>query len=108
MTITTNQRHDAAFLIELDREVERHDVPVTGGHVTWRRFGNAGGTPLVLLHGGHGRWGHWARNIRPLTARYTLWVPDLPGYGEGVWRSGPFIASTSTVSGYPVLGVVTP
>ena len=82
MTITTNQRHDAAFLIELDREAERHDVPVTGGHVTWRRFGNAGGTPLVLLHGGHGRWGHWARNIRPLTARYTLLVPDLPGYGD--------------------------
>jgi len=33
---------------------------------------------------------------------------DLPGYQEGVWRSGPFIGSTSTVSGYPVLAVVSP
>jgi hypothetical protein len=33
---------------------------------------------------------------------------NLPGYVEGVWRSGPFIGATSTVSGYPVLAVVQP
>lgn len=33
---------------------------------------------------------------------------DLPGYGVGVWRSGLFVGSSSTVSGYHVLGVVTP
>jgi hypothetical protein len=33
---------------------------------------------------------------------------DLPGYGEGVWRSGLFVGGTSTVNGYPVLAVVRP
>ncbi len=33
---------------------------------------------------------------------------DEPGYGVGVWRSGPFDAATSTVNGYPVVGVVRP
>ncbi len=33
---------------------------------------------------------------------------DFPGYVVGVWRSGPFDAATSTVNGYPVLGVVRP
>lgn len=33
---------------------------------------------------------------------------DFPGYYEGVWRSGPFVGASSTVSGYPVLAVVTP
>jgi CubicO group peptidase (beta-lactamase class C family) len=32
-----------------------------GPSVTWRRFGS--GPHLVLLHGGHGSWLHWVRNI---------------------------------------------
>jgi hypothetical protein len=33
---------------------------------------------------------------------------DLPRFGSGVWRWGPFVGSTSTVNGYPVLGIVSP
>lgn len=33
---------------------------------------------------------------------------DYPGYGVGVWRWGAFVGSTSTVLGYPVLGIVAP
>ncbi len=85
----TSDPHAAGVADELAREAERHDVPVDGGgHVTWRRFGD--GPPLVLLHGGHGSWLHWARNIRPLAAHYTVWVPDLPGYGD----SSPTPATT--------------
>jgi pimeloyl-ACP methyl ester carboxylesterase len=76
----TTLRTDAAFIVELASEAQRHDVPVDGRRVAWRRFG--GGPPLVLLHGGHGSWLHWARNIRPLAAHRTVWVPDLPGYGD--------------------------
>ena len=47
--------------------------------VAWRAFGD--GPPLVLLHGGHGSWLHWVRNILPLAERFTVWVPDMPGYG---------------------------
>jgi len=48
--------------------------------MAWRCFGQ--GAPLVLLHGGHGSCWHWARNITRLAAHYTVWVPDLPGYGD--------------------------
>lgn len=47
--------------------------------VYWRRFGS--GTPLVLLHGGHGSWMHWVKNIEALAARHTVLVPDMPGFG---------------------------
>lgn len=33
---------------------------------------------------------------------------NLPGYGIGVWRTGPFPGASSSVSGYRVLGVVSP
>lgn len=64
----------------LEATGQRHAVPVAGGQVVWRQFGR--GNPLVLLHGGHGNWLHWARNIDSLGRHRTLWVPDLPGYGD--------------------------
>lgn len=36
----------------------------------------------MLIHGGHGNWQHWVRNLEALGERHTLWVPDLPGYGD--------------------------
>ncbi len=70
---------------------QRHDVACTDGQVTWRRFGD--GPPLVLLHGGHGSWLHWARNIQALARTYTVWVPDLPGYGTSDPPPEPTLAS---------------
>ena len=57
-----------------------HTVKHMGRDVVWRRFGN--GPALVLVHGGHGDWRHWIRNIETLAALHTLWVPDLPGFGQ--------------------------
>jgi pimeloyl-ACP methyl ester carboxylesterase len=37
---------------------------------------------LVLLHGGHGSWLHWVRNIEVWSQRHAVWVPDMPGYGD--------------------------
>ena len=51
-----------------------------GRRVCWRGFG--AGRPVVLLHGGHGSWLHWVRNIEALAAHHAVWVPDLPGYGD--------------------------
>ncbi len=70
----------AAFIAALEAAGQRHVVLTSRGRVVWRRFGD--GPPLVLLHGGHGSWLHWARNIGPLARRFTVWVPDLPGYGD--------------------------
>ncbi|MCX2861749.1 alpha/beta fold hydrolase [Paucibacter sp. PLA-PC-4] len=68
-----------ALIGTLEASAQRHQVPFEGGHVAWRCFGT--GPALVLLHGGHGSWLHWARNIPALAARHTVWVPDLPGFG---------------------------
>ena len=59
----------------------RRDLVHDGTRVVWRRFGDhPERPPLVLLHGGHGSWMHWLRNIEALSARHTLLLPDLPGY----------------------------
>ena len=60
-------------------------TPCGDGHILWHRFGHpqSGALPLVLLHGGSGSWTHWIRSIAPLVAAgYTLWLPDLPGFGD--------------------------
>lgn len=49
--------------------------------MVWRSWGR--GQPVLLLHGGHGSWTHWLRNIDALVARgHEVWAPDLPGFGE--------------------------
>ena len=78
------------LITQLEAQATLHRVEVQGRVVCWRRFGE--GSPLVLLHGGHGSWLHWVRNIQALAAHFTVWVPDLPGYGDsddlGPSRSG--------------------
>lgn len=63
----------------LERQADTRHVPVAGTTVCWRRFG--AGPHLVLLHGGHGSWLHWVRNIEFLARDFSVWLPDLPGYG---------------------------
>jgi pimeloyl-ACP methyl ester carboxylesterase len=48
--------------------------------MVWRAWGQ--GEPLLLLHGAHGAWTHWIRNIEALAQSRRVLVPDLPGYGE--------------------------
>ncbi len=70
-----------ARIAALDRLARRHDVALPDGKsMAWRRFGE--GPPLVLIHGGHGSWLHWIRNIEALCGSHALWLPDLPGYGD--------------------------
>src|SRR5262245_8117445 len=56
------------------------------------------GEPLVLLHGGMGSWTHWARNIDALAARYTLYLLDMPGYGDS-----PTVAKSTPADEYVTL-----
>lgn len=67
-------------IAQLEATAAIHDVTHRGHWVRWRRFG--AGEPLVLLHGGHGSWMHWLRNIASLSARHAVWVPDLPGFHD--------------------------
>jgi len=53
---------------------------VDGCKVAWRVVGD--GPPAILLHGGHGSWRHWARNIESLSGIRRLLIPDMPGFGD--------------------------
>ncbi len=64
----------------IDALARRHDVSYQGCTVRWREWGQ--GPPLVLLHGGHGSWHHWIRNIEALSATHSVWAPDMPGFGD--------------------------
>ncbi len=50
------------------------------GEMVWRIWGQ--GTPLVLMHGGHGSWLHWVHNIPAFSDERMVLAPDLPGHGE--------------------------
>ena len=66
---------------DLSQRARLESVRDRDGRVTWRCFG--AGAPLLLLHGGHGSWLHWVRNIDALCdAGRSVWVPDMPGFAD--------------------------
>lgn len=68
------------LLDALNTSAHHHRLAVAGTVLHWREWGQ--GQPLVLLHGGHGSWMHWVRNIGPLAQHYRVLVPDMPGFGD--------------------------
>lgn len=78
-------------IARLERLGQRHQIDSAGGQTTWRRFGD--GPSLVLLHGGHGSWLHWARNIPAWAAQCTVLAADMPGYGDSTAPPEPTLAS---------------
>lgn len=89
--------------------MKTHQIAHQDGHVMWRAFGvsEANTPPLVLLHGGHGSWEHWTRNLERLAEHFHVFVPDMPGFGDssffgGELQSGmldPLLASLDSLFG---------
>lgn len=79
VTSSAERVNSANWLTRLDGRLATRRYPKEGVALQWRTLGT--GTPLVLLHGGHGNWKHWAANIDALATRHTVWIPDLPGFG---------------------------
>jgi pimeloyl-ACP methyl ester carboxylesterase len=69
-----------AVLAALEARADSFETPCGDGAMVWRVWG--AGEPLLMLHGAHGSWTHWIRNIQPLAAHRRLLIPDLPGYGD--------------------------
>lgn len=67
-------------------------IPYRDGFVAWHEFGEpvSNREPLILLHGGHGSWEHWARNIESLAEHFHVFVPDMPGFGESSFFDSQF------------------
>lgn len=76
-----------AQIAALEANGERIVHPISDQHIVWRKMGK--GPPLVLLHGGLGSWLHWAHVMPELAASYTLWMPDMPGFGETTLNPTP-------------------
>ncbi|GAA4337872.1 alpha/beta fold hydrolase [Variovorax defluvii] len=86
----TVERHAEAaeIIFRMESSGCVRDVDCGGSVVRWRIFGS--GSPLVLLHGGHGSWLHWVRNVSGLATRHRVLVPDMPGFNDSEdLRSSP-------------------
>ncbi|MCB1743587.1 MAG: alpha/beta hydrolase [Gammaproteobacteria bacterium] len=60
------------------------------GRLAWRRFGEPGRQPLILLHGGFGSWRHFILNVIPLSRHYSVYCLDLPGLGDSAEPPGEY------------------
>ena len=49
-------------------------------NICWRVWGN--GNPVIFLHGGYGSWKHWLKQIDFFSKNFTLFIPDMPGFGD--------------------------
>jgi pimeloyl-ACP methyl ester carboxylesterase len=80
MEVADLARSPEAVVADLERRSQRHETPCGDGVMVWRAWGE--GEPLLLMHGAHGSWTHFIRNVDALSATRRLLVPDLPGYGD--------------------------
>lgn len=61
-------------------------LALAGGRLHYVESGS--GSPLLLLHGGHGSWTHWIANIEALSRVHRVIALDMPGFG-GSYRPQP-------------------
>ena len=86
-TLPTSGQAPQTIVAGLNAKAERFETPCGDGTMVWRVWGQ--GPALVLLHGGHGSWTHWIRNIAFFAERHRVAVPDMPGYGESALPQDP-------------------
>jgi 2-hydroxy-6-oxonona-2,4-dienedioate hydrolase len=79
-----------AYVESIGTKAQLTETPCGDGGMVWRVWG--GGPPLLLLHGGYGSWMHWIRNVVPLSRRFTVAAPDLPGLGDSTTPPEPHTA----------------
>lgn len=60
-------------------KIQSKTIKVNGSDVHYYTAGQ--GEPLVVIHGGGGDARTWWKNISELAEKYTVYAPDLPGYG---------------------------
>ena len=80
-----------------------YHTPCGRGSLVWRCWPGLGSAaaqvPVVLLHGGSGSWTHWLPSIGALRARgRSVWVPDLPGFGDSALPPGPGVGDADTAA----------
>lgn len=102
MNLVNPHRPGLELLASLESEAVLKRTIFAGGEMVWRCWGQ--GAPLILVHGGGGSWGHWVRNITPLSRNRQVWCPDLPAFGDSDMPAGGLAAIVdAAVAGLNVL-----
>jgi pimeloyl-ACP methyl ester carboxylesterase len=86
------EKTPAAIVAAVAARGQEIRTPCGDGTMLWRRWGS--GPALVLLHGGHGAWSHWIRNVEVLAQRFTVLACDMPGYGDSAMAPEPYSAAS--------------
>ena len=60
---------------------ELHSETLNIGELDVHYLTGGQGSPLVVVHGGTGGARDWYKNLEKLTDIYTVYVPDMPGFG---------------------------
>jgi pimeloyl-ACP methyl ester carboxylesterase len=76
-----------AIVAGVEARARRFETPCGDGTMVWRAWGS--GPPVMLMHGAHGAWSHWIRNIDALASWRTVWAPDIPGFGDSAIPTRP-------------------
>lgn len=68
--------------------IQSKKIKIDGRDVHYFTAGH--GDPLVVIHGGGGDASTWLNNMAELADKYTVYVPDLPGFGESQPLEGDY------------------
>lgn len=90
--LTAEGRAPAEIVAAIDATATVVRTPCGDGTMAWRCWGD--GPALVLLHGGHGAWTHWIRNVEALSRHFRVMAADMPGYGESAMAPEPYTAAS--------------
>jgi pimeloyl-ACP methyl ester carboxylesterase len=72
----------------MNSKIQSETIQVDGRDVHYYTAGN--GEPVVVIHGGGGDARTWWHNITELAEKYTVYAPDLPGYGGSQALDGKY------------------
>jgi pimeloyl-ACP methyl ester carboxylesterase len=59
-----------------------HSKRIKVGSLNIRYFAGGQGDPLIIIHGGGDGARSWLRNAKDLSRHYSVYIPDLPGFGH--------------------------
>ena len=80
-----------AWLKDIESRSQVKRTLCGNGQMVWHIWGE--GAPIVFLHGGHGDWSHWCRNVEQIAAEgFKVIVADLPGLGASDDPGPPYTA----------------
>lgn len=55
-----------------------------------RYYTGGKGEPLLIVHGGNSNARLWMDSVRDLCEKYTVYIPDLPGFGSSQAMTGQY------------------